>query len=275
MSEGKRGLRQRKFWAVGLAATVGFLGIWGATSAVVDGKPSVVPNQEIFGSRPPVEADFRYSAREAYKMVLMESCQRNPAFARSKVLAPEIALLDQLEADSAESEAGYQLEIARSDIETSGAGCWSDSDPRFAQRHVEMAREGFAGAYEHLVSLAPQLSGPRPHDALPSETGAAFRKAVSALPLTGRVMCRISEHRGDRWIMGPAWRAVSAFRESLQGTAYAAHYDMAREDAVFIESITVVECAAPSRAAPEEVRDAVERRAASTIANIRRDFDIR
>lgn len=275
MTDRRPGFRWRLFCGLGLAASLATLGFWGSTSCFVRAMPLAGSVQKLVGHQRSAEADFRDSARRAYKMVLMESCQRNPAFARSRVLAPEIALLDQLEAELAESNAGYQLEIARRDIEASGAGCWSDSDPRFAQRHVEMAREDFGRAYRRLVSLAPQLAGPWPHDPLPPEISASFRKAVSALPLTGEVMCRISEYRDDRWIMGPAWQAVSAFRESLKGTAYAAHYDMAREDAVFIESITVVECAAPSRDAPEEVRDAVERHAASTIANIRRDFDIR
>jgi len=275
MTERKRSCRWRLLGGLGLATGISILGIWGSTSYFIGATPLVSSIEEVFGHQRSVEADFRYSARQAYKMVLMESCQRNPAFARSRVLAPEIALLDELEAELAESSAGYQLEIARSDLEASGAGCWSDSDPHFAQRHVEMARKGFAGAYERLVSLAPQLSGPKPHDPLPPETGAAFRKAAGALPLTGSVMCRISEHRDDRWIMGPAWRAVSAFRQSLQGTAYAAHYDLAREDAVLIESVTVVECAAPDRGPPEDMRNAVQRRAESKIADIRRDFDIR
>jgi len=275
MTERRHGYRWRLFGGLGLAAGITLLGIWGSTSYFMGAMPPVSSVQEFFGHPRSVEADFRDSARRAYKMVLMESCQRNPAFTRSRVLAPEIALLNQLESEVAGSNAGYQLEIARSDLEASGAGCWSDNDPRFAQRHVEMAREDFANAYGRLVSLAPQLRGHRPDDHLPSETGAAFRKAVSVLPLTGRVVCRISEHRDDRWVMGPAWRAVRGFRESLRGTPYAAHFDLAREDALFIESITVVECAAPARGPPEETRDSAESYAESTIATIRRDFSIR
>lgn len=217
-------------------------------------------------------ARFRYLARAVNEALLTESCAPDPALRRATVLAGEYAAVRAFEQRIGSDAPRLHWDVARSDVAyrlaSGGLGCWEDSDPRFAARHVEMARDSVRSGLREAEQLAPNLVAlPGSTTALPPADSAAFRFLVRRLVEYLQPLCRITEAGGDDPILAPAREELGRLRQRLEGTFYGPHFDLAEADGRYERSITMAECsdsppipaAEASRAALQETRRQIAR----------------
>lgn len=196
-------------------------------------------------------ARFRYEARGVYEALLMESCHADPTLRHTAALGRENAAIRGFEGRVQSLPPGHHLEIARSDIayqQTSGMlGCWENSDPRFAERHVQMARERVRNGLREMETLAPQLANLSSSTAgLEPPSSAQFRSLVRTLVASLEPLCPIDDAVSDDQILAPARAELARFIQRLQGTPYALHFALAAADAQHERSMTVAECLDPA-----------------------------
>lgn len=208
-------------------------------------------------------ARFRYVGRDVYRASLMESCEVDPALLRATVLARENAALRNFEVRMRSGPAAHHLEVARSDVEfrrASGAlGCWQDSDPRFAELHVQMARESVRRGVDEMEKMVSELA---PLGAsmtgLASPDKAEFRSLARTIIESLTPLCVITSTASNEEILGPARAELARFGARLQPTPYALHFALAEADALYERSQTVAECADPgSESAADVARNAL------------------
>lgn len=217
-------------------------------------------------------AEFRYVARQTYQAAQSRSC-KGAAIDYPSELSDEIAVLRAFENQTRSSPAGFHLSLARADVGLDKSSrCWSDSDRRFAERHIEMAREDLTRGLEILPELASALPGEAVEDRLPSEVSSAFRARVAPLVWAVNPMCRLSSEASDRQIIRPATVLLGDFERRIADTPFALHFAIAKADVLFEQSITLVECASPNSDAPERMRVEREERMTSQIAAIEAQF---
>lgn len=201
-------------------------------------------------------AEFRYLARSTYSVAKQESC-RPSSVVYAEALADEIAGLREFESTASEG-VRFQLALARADVAHGAVGCWADDDPRFAERHLSMARDRLTHGLEAMPRFASALPESPPRDDLAAETSVEFRFRVKRLIEAVNPQCQLSEGRDDEAILAPSRAALDAFERRLDGTAYALHFDIAEADVLYEQSVTIVECVMPQRRRQEVIRAALE-----------------
>lgn len=227
------------------------------------------------------DAEFRWLAGEVYQALNMESCVPDPALRRAVVLARETGAVRAFERRMTATSLAFHLDVARSDAVhglAADSGCWADSDPRFARRHVQMARNQVWSSLARMETLAPALADSLPMVRAFAPEAAEFRYFVRRLVEASHPRCALSATADNEVIMAPAQAEVSRFKHRLDGTSYAVHYDMAEADVEYDHAISVVDCAEPepgstaqlSRDALDHVRRQIVRIEAGLAATARR-----
>jgi hypothetical protein len=200
-------------------------------------------------------AEFRDVARGTYENLIQESCEGKPALRRAVVLAPEIAAMRAFEAEMRSAPAGAQLALALSDIEyrkaTGTLGCWNDSDPRFARRHVEMSREGAIEGLKRLRQLGPHQPPLPELGGLDPPRAAAFRALVRDLAAYLEGRCQHTRLGGNDAILAPARMEFDRLRRRFASGPHALQFAVAEADTRYATSQTMVECADPGSEPPE------------------------
>ena len=149
--------------------------------------------------------------------------------------------------EGAGAGARFHLAVARADVAYRKAngtlGCWSDTDPSFATRHVEMARSTVRSDLAALSAQAPRLTALSfPTQTLLPPDGAGFRSRVRTLVEFLHPLCQITTAGDNDQIMAPARADVRRLRERLQSSSSAGEFDLAEADALYERSITSAEC---------------------------------
>lgn len=220
-------------------------------------------------------AEFRHVAPRVYHAAASRSCGGG-SVDYAQVLADEIAALRRFEASTDTPNVQFQLSIARSDIERSGGACWEDGgDPRFAESHIRFARGYLTHGLATLPGLATDLPVDAPDDPLPPSVGAEFRARVEPLVQAVNPRCQLSGNGDDDAIIAPARLALDAFERRLQGSPYALHFDIAEADVLYLQSVTVVECATPHATSPAVMTTEATQKMNSEIVSIEARFDLR
>ncbi len=204
---------------------------------------------------PPPDVEFRWRARDVYKELLIGSCEAPPSFNRVELLAGEQQKVRTFEA-AVLSSARAQLDIARADVEFQlkvETSCYNDSDLWFANSHVQHSRGVIKHGLGRLKALAPALSPTLPPSILGAKQGPEFRHLVRQLIESSSSNCRISARAENAEILAPARAEIRRFRERLEGTAHAIHYDIAEADANLERSLMIPECMEPRPEAGEEL----------------------
>jgi len=204
-------------------------------------------------SDPMADAEVRSIARKIYGDLSRPSCSAPPGFDRKARLGEARAAVTAFEARAAGTGLAFPLAVARADAAYEQAhvgGCWVDDDIDFAEMHVEMTRETVEGGLEMLAPLltrTPSSSfGP-----LSAEDSAAFRAEVSDLTRLVRPLCAITTRSDNDAIVAAARAEAARFRQRIEGTPWALHYDLAEEDVVYWNRQVMMDCADPGATAPD------------------------
>lgn len=172
------------------------------------------------------------------------------------MLKDEHYAVRRFEEQTEATPAHLHLQIASEDAafeQARGQGCWMEySESVWANKHVEMTKENVRGALGRLQAIAPSL-----HD-LPPNVGTAknasmFRYLVRRLVSFSRPQCPLTTRADNNRVMEPALSEIDRFRDTLEGTQYADHFEVAQADTAYELSITVVECAAPGQTEPTSI----------------------
>lgn len=216
-------------------------------------------------SRSMAAAEFRYVARDTYGAAQSRSCE-GASVDYATALNNQIVALRTFEDQARSSVAGFHLALARAEIDETR--CWEDRDPRFAERHVAMARERLAQGLEVLPQLASSLPNDALVDSLPAEVSAAFRARIVPLIRAINPLCPLSKEAGVEDITRTASARLADFERQIADTAFGMHFSIAEADVLYEQSITLVECGNPSSDDPEQMRTAMENEMKSQIASL-------
>jgi hypothetical protein len=204
-----------------------------------------------------------------YQGLLMPSCEADPALSRSVVLAEEAKAVAALEARLRATALGYQLKVAREDIEQGGTHCWADDDPRFAQKHVKMARDQVTTGLQELKRLSfptPQESTDVADAQLPNAV--AYRTLVRTAVTNLLPLCTGTTAAPDGEVLAPARAALARYRARVKATHYARQFALAEADAIYVREGMVVECSEPGNDAPSRVAAAALEQTEADIAKM-------
>lgn len=203
---------------------------------------------------PPIEAEFRWHAREMYASLRKPSCEAPPGFDRTPKLKEEYHAVRSFERQSHATPAQFHVEIASADAALEQAkdeGCWMEySELVWANKHVKMTKKEVRGTLERLRAIAPSLQESLPRNGAVPSNAPEFRYLVRQLVRYSRPQCPLTASAKNVQVMGSAQREIARFRKTLKGTPFAGHFDIAQADVAYEMSITMVECAAPSRTEP-------------------------
>lgn len=194
-------------------------------------------------------AEFRFNARDVYEAMLMPSCPPVPARRRAPLIAAETEAVRRFEAKAGLGPMRFQLDVARGDVERAlsiGENCWADSDPAFSDIHTRMVRERVKGGIEQMERLAPALRSLPRSSGVPVDRGVAFRALTRELVELVNPQCQIDTDAGNDTIAAPARAELARFKQTLNGSPFRLHFDMAEADADYLRSLTSVECIDPS-----------------------------
>ena len=200
-------------------------------------------------------ARFRMAARKLYGALGAPSCNAPKGFDRTAQLKPERAAISAFEGRLGTTAAAFQLAVARADAEYQ-LGCWNDGDIAFARKHVEMTREDVADSLAVLQGLLPRLDQVPVSEPIPARS-AEFRDLVRRLISAVQPRCALARNAPNEAILAPVLDAVRQFQARLSGAVYRHHYAIAKADVDLEQSMTIVECAAPSKDVPAKIRDAL------------------
>lgn len=223
-------------------------------------------------------AEFRYIATSAYEDMRRESCPPVTRYPRSKILADQIRAVRDFETKLAGTNAEQQLEIVRADIDHRMAideiGCWSaDDDPDFAKMHIDMAKKTIEHGLGEMARRVPALGPQGEKLRLSAANGAAFRLAVRDLENGLNPLCAFSSLVDNDDGFAAARAQADAFRTSIAASPYADHYDIARADAHYKLSITMVECANPEPITHDALEGRTLKRTKDELDALRRLMD--
>lgn len=188
-------------------------------------------------------ARFRLAARQLYAALDAPWCGAPKGFDGKAGLAPERAAVKAFEDRLGTTGAAFQLAVARADARFQ-PGCRSDGD----------IREKVAGNLAELWKLLPRLDQVPVQEPIPARS-AEYRALVRRLVRSVQPLCPLSGGAPDAGILAPSLDAVRRFQASRPGTAYRHHYAIAKADVDLEQSMTLVECAAPSRVSPDRLGD--------------------
>lgn len=197
-------------------------------------------------------ARFRLAARELYIALDTPSCGAPKGFDRKVRLEPERAAIKAFEDRLGTTGAAFQLAVARADAQRQ-LGCWNDGGIAFAKRHVDMTREQVASSLVTLRQLLPRLDQVPVQEPIPARS-AEYRDLVRKLVTAVQPRCPLSSGGSDAEILAPSLEAVRQFQAGLPGAAYRHHYAIAKADVDLEQSMTLLECAAPSNDRSDKIR---------------------
>ena len=250
-------------------AAVCLLG-WAALSACSSAGETRGGTQSESQSDAMVEAEFRHAARETYRAARSRSCEPS-SVDYATALSDEVAALRNFEAQATAS-LGFHLDVAQADVEFVDTGCWVDDDPDFAKRHVEMARKNLSYGLEVLSRLGSSLTPQAPNDGLPAALSAAFRARIASVVTTVNPACQLSNRAASEEITAAATARLAQFEQQIGSTAFALHFAIAETDVLYLQSITLTECASPQVRDPKAIGAQIDSDVASQIASIRSEF---
>lgn len=226
------------------------------------------------------DAQFRWIAKDMFESLEEPSCtveglQSPPGFRRAELLKSEGASVEAFEKAIRNTPAQFHFDVAKADAAfavAKRAGCWAEyNDLQVAQRHLKMTQEDVRVGLARMEELAPSTTEPVQTHVSAAE-GVEFRALVRDLVRTSMPRCRQTVKADNQTILAPARAAVAQFRSRLANSDYAAHFDIARGDVEYSDSVTSVECDDPGRQSPGKVSgdflDSVRRQ----IAALQRKF---
>jgi hypothetical protein len=206
-------------------------------------------------------AKFRSGARDVYVALLQESCERDPALARAKVLAAERSAMQAFEKQIGTSPAATQLAFARTDIEYRQAhnalGCWNDGHPSFAQMHVKMARDSATQGLAGLRTAAPTVPRLAGTGALDPGKSVEFRTQVRDLVERLNPQCQMIAAADNDSVLAASRAELEKLRERLKPTAWFLPFVIAEADILYEQSNVMVECAAPGPETADQQKRAI------------------
>lgn len=198
-------------------------------------------------------AEFRLAARQLYTALDAPGCRPLKGFDRKAQLAPEYAATKAFEAWLGTTGAAFQLAIARADAQYRAA-CPSHYDLAVAKNQAEMAREKVASRIITLRQLLPALDQVPVQEPIPARS-AEFRYLARGLVTSVQPLCPLASGTADAEILAPSLETVRQFQAGLPDAVHRHHYAIAKADVDLEQSMTLVECAAPSKEAPGKIRD--------------------
>jgi len=211
-------------------------------------------------SAPAPDAQFRGIARDMYRSLGQPSCATKgfrvaKGFRRLDHLQDQIAAVKQFEARMIGTPLAAQLAIAKADSRLR-YGCWADDDIWFAKTHVKMTQDDVGRSLSQLNRLAPSLARSHPLDAKLAPA-TQFRDLSRDAILLVRLRCPLIKNTDNQVVLSPARAALIDFRRRLDGTGFAAQFDIANADANFDFYGGIVECGPPRSVSVAEVQRAV------------------
>ncbi len=201
------------------------------------------PSTAAVQGSPEQDAQFRFEARRVYVSLFQPSCKAPPEFSREGMLGDERRAVSEFEQYLSGRPGSDHLNIAKADAALE-SGCWVDSDPVFALKHVDMTKEDVRLGLEQMRELAPMLR-PLALASGSASTAAEFRLGVRRLIGAIAPQCPIAAGLPNDQVLAPARERVDQFERGLSGSALAAQFDVAKADVEFELSLTVVECSMP------------------------------
>jgi len=240
------------------------------------------PRTDVFAS-PPKEAAFRSQARNMLESLGMPSCAteglRAPeGFRRADLLRPELKAVAAFGESIKGTPAQFHFEAAKADADleiAKGGHCWAEyNDPAIANRHLKMTQDEVRASLARMRDLSASLSSPLP-TSISATDGAEFRSRVRSLIETSRPRCRWTVWADNAKISAPARAEVSQLRHRLNGSPYAAHFDIAEADVAFEYSVVQTECDDPGRQAPSHLSAKLLASVRKQVAQIERRYSMR
>jgi len=196
---------------------------------------------------PATSTVFRSHARKMYEDLLMASCGTPAGFDREAILKPDRDAVRALEQRLSTTSAAPHLAIAREDVAykfTKETHCWADyDDPAFAKIHTDMIHRSVSIYSAGVAKLASALD-PLPAAAAPANA-AEFRYNAWGLVEGTLPLCSWTTKGSNGEVLAAARKEIGSFEDRLKGSAYAIHFAVAREDAVYDRSRRVAECDGP------------------------------
>jgi hypothetical protein len=203
-------------------------------------------------------AAFRYNARGIYLALLSESCPPDRALDRPAWVTREDSAMRRFEAQAGSGAVGFQLDVARSDAIYLKAHCRDESDHVFFQS--AMSEDGVKIGLREMQELAPLVAKlPQKLSEVSAEGGVEFRAIARQLVAINARLCQSDRDVEEEVILAPANAEFGRFRQRLQGSPFAVHFDVAEADIRYERSIWTVDCVEPEvNVAAEVSRRALE-----------------
>ena len=248
--------RSKTVVAVLIAAFVAACGREEVASPKSSGSPAIETTNQpstaaAQGSREQ-DAQFRLEARRVYVSLFQPSCEAPPEFSRDSMLGDERQAVSEFEQYLYGRPGSDHINIAKADAALE-SGCWMDSDPVFALKHVDMTKEEVRLGLEQMRELAHMLR-PLALASGSASTAAEFRRGVRRLIVAIAPQCPIVDGLRNDQVLAPARERVDQFERRLSGSSLAAQFDVAKADVEFELSITSATCIAPESRELELVR---------------------
>jgi hypothetical protein len=211
-------------------------------------------------------AGFRYNARGIYLAILAESCPPDRALDRPAWLTRGDSAMRRFEEQAGSGAVRFQLDVARSDAIYLQAHCRDKSNRLFFQS--PMSENHVKIGVREMQELAPLVARlPHKLSEVSPERGVEFRAIARQLVAINSMLCPSDRDVEEEVILAPANAEFRRFRQRLQGSPFAVHFDMAEADIRYDRTITSVDCVQPgvnvaaevSRRALEETRRRVKR----------------
>jgi hypothetical protein len=194
------------------------------------------------------------------------------------LLQPEHAAVNEFEQSVKGTPAQIDFEIAKADVTLELAqnpgNCWAEyNDLAVANAHLKMTQDQVGGTLARLRSLSSSL--PQIHlTSMAAKDGAQFRSVIRRLVRRSRPRCQWTVKATNAELFAPARLEIARFRSKLDGSVYAANFDLAEADIAVEDSVVRVECDPPGRGDPKELSARFLSDTKNQIAQIERSFSI-
>jgi hypothetical protein len=217
-----------------------------ALSAVSSASPVVGDTQPAAVEKS--AAYIRAAAKRMYKNVSTPSCKAPLGFDRFSALKATMASIEDFERRIAEVQpAANQLAVAKADAayeSTMERMCFNDDDIRFAQIHIRQTNDLVVAVLDSLEAAKSTLSAGDPGskaDPTHAELRWNFRQLIQA----STPRCPLSPQLTNEEIMAKVAVKIADFRKRLEGSEFAADFDVAEQDVAQDYSNSMVECDEP------------------------------
>lgn len=135
--------------------------------------------------------------------------------------------------------------------------------------HVDMTKRLVAETLPKLTALAQSLHAlPIKEETVPAEAP-AFRYLTRRLLVSITPLCQMVAGASNEEVMRAASDTVARLKKDVAATQFSAQFAIAEADVAFDLSNTVVECAEPAKASPQQVSNEAAAEAGRQIAAIK------